>query len=260
MTLGAMSGGTIDPENDTDLFSITLSETTHVIVWAAHKDVYLPYDYDKKYYERIDVDRTLLDSGGNPVAANLREKALALPLGFYLRDTLAAGTHYLKVVGNPRPNDVRIGPYVIWAEQDTEYGDFLDDCTAKPTSYSDPLFGCQWHPDNTGQGQGTSGEDINVTPVWADGNMGEGITVAVLDDGVDPDTRTLRTTWTRRRATTTRGSPNWSVPTKPMAPRCPASSQPGITAWGCGELLPGPPSIPTTSWPSSSRWKTRWTP
>ena len=76
LTLGTISGGTIDPENDTDFFSITLSETTHVIVWAAHKDVYLPYDYDKKYYERIDVDRTLLDSGGNPVAANLREKAL----------------------------------------------------------------------------------------------------------------------------------------------------------------------------------------
>ena len=183
-----MAGGTIDPENDTDFFSITLSETTHVIVWAAHKYVYLPYDYERKYHEPIDVDGTLLDSSGNPVTSNLREKGLQpLQMGFYLRDTLAAGTHYLKVVGNPRPNDARTGPYVIWAEEDTEYGDFLDDCTDITTSYSDPLFGCQWHLDNTGQGQGTSGEDINVTDVWAGGNMGEGIVVAVLDDGVDPD-------------------------------------------------------------------------
>ena len=167
----------IDPENDTDFFSITLSETTHVIVWAANESS-----------ERIKLGGTLLDSSGNPVTANLRERGLQpLQMGFYLRDTLAAGTHHLKVVGNPRPNDVRTGPYVIWAEEDTTYGGFLDDCDAITSSYSDPLFGCQWHLDNTGQGQGTSGEDINVTPVWADGNMGEGIVVAVLDDGVDPD-------------------------------------------------------------------------
>ena len=187
LTLGTISGGTIDPENDTDFFSIALSETTHVIVWAAHK--YVPHivDSEGKYREPIDVDGTLLDSSGNPVTANLREEQLNLPLGFYLRDTLAAGTHYLKVVGNPRPNDVRTGPYVIWAEEDASYDEFLDDCTDITTSYSDPLFGCQWHLDNTGQGQGTSGEDINVTDVWAGGNMGEGIVVAVLDDGVDPD-------------------------------------------------------------------------
>ena len=187
LTLGTISGGTIDPESDTDYFSITLSETTHVIVWAAHKTSSLLSDPERKYFERINVDGTLLDSSGNPVTANLREEGLAFSVGFYLRDTLAAGTHYLKVVGNPRPNDARTGSYVIWAEQDEEYGDFLDDCTDITTSYSDPLFGCQWHLDNTGQGQGTSGEDINVTDVWAGGNMGEGIVVAVLDDGVDPD-------------------------------------------------------------------------
>ena len=187
LTLGTISGGTIDPMNDADYFSLTLSETTHVIVWAAHK--YVPHieDYAGTYREPIDVDGTLLDSSGNPVTANLREEQLNLPLGFYLRDTLAAGTHYLKVVGNPRPNDVRTGPYVIWAEEDTDYSDFLDDCTGMTTSYSDPLFGCQWHLDNIGQGEGTSGEDINVTDVWAGGNTGEGMVVAVVDDGVDPD-------------------------------------------------------------------------
>ena len=188
LTLGTISGGTINHESDTDYFSITLSETTHVIVWAAHKYGPYPVDSGGDYREPIDVDGTLLDSSGSLVTANLREKRLRQPLGFYLRDTLVAGTHYLKVVvSSPRSNYERTGPYVIWAEEDTSYGDFLDDCTDITTSYSDPLFGCQWHLDNTGQGQGTSGEDINVTDVWAGGNMGEGIVVAVLDDGVDPD-------------------------------------------------------------------------
>ena len=188
LTMGTISGGTIDPENDTDYFSITLTETTHVIVWAAHK--YVPHivDSDGTYREPIDVDGTLLDSNGNPVTANLREEQLNLPMGFYLRDTLAAGTHYLKVVvSGHRANYDRTGPYVLWAEEDTEYADFLNDCTGITTSYSDPLFGCQWHLDNTGQGLGTSGEDINVTDVWTGGNTGEGIVVAVVDDGVDPD-------------------------------------------------------------------------
>ena len=188
LTLGTISGGTINPESDTDYFSITLSETTHVIVWAAHKYVPHVVDSEGTYREPIDVDGTLLDSSGNPVTANLREEQLNLPMGFYLRDTLAAGTHYLKVVvSGHRANYDRTGPYVIWAEEDTNYGDFLDDCTGITTSYSDPLFGCQWHLDNTGQGQGTSGEDINVTDVWTGGNTGEGIVVAVVDDGVDPD-------------------------------------------------------------------------
>ena len=188
LTLGTISGGTIDPESDTDFFSLTLSETTHVIIWAAHKYVPHVVDSEGTYREPIDVDGTLLDSGGNPVTANLREEQLSLPMGFYLRDTLAAGTHYLKVVvSGHRANYDRTGPYVLWAEEDTNYGDFLEDCTDRTTSYSDPLFGCQWHLDNTGQGEGTSGEDINVTDVWTGGNTGEGIVVAVVDDGVDPD-------------------------------------------------------------------------
>ena len=98
LTLGTMSGGTINHENDTHFFSITLSETTHVILWAAHKYVPRSVDPAGDYREPIDVDGTLLDSSGNPVTANLHEKRLHQPLGFYLRDTLAAGTHYLKVV------------------------------------------------------------------------------------------------------------------------------------------------------------------
>lgn len=54
----------------------------------------------------------------------------------------------------------------------------------------DPLFQYQWHLKNTGQNIGvitpaTPGEDINVTTVWDDGITGKGVTVAVIDEGID---------------------------------------------------------------------------
>ena len=50
---------------------------------------------------------------------------------------------------------------------------------------TDPLFGLQWHLNNTGQIIGAvSGQDINVVQVWPD-YTGQGIVVAVFDDGFD---------------------------------------------------------------------------
>ena len=50
---------------------------------------------------------------------------------------------------------------------------------------TDPLFGVQWHLNNTGQIAGAvAGYDINVIGVWPD-YTGQGIVVAVFDDGVD---------------------------------------------------------------------------
>ena len=49
---------------------------------------------------------------------------------------------------------------------------------------NDTLFGAQWYLNNTGQTNGTVGEDLNVTSVW-DKYNGSGVTVAVVDDGVD---------------------------------------------------------------------------
>jgi len=46
--------------------------------------------------------------------------------------------------------------------------------------FSDPLFPLQWHLINP-----SSGNDINVTGVWAQGIFGEGVVVSVVDDGID---------------------------------------------------------------------------
>jgi kexin len=54
-------------------------------------------------------------------------------------------------------------------------------------SNPDPLYTDQWHLNNTGQGGGTAGEDINVEPVWNDGNYGSGVYIAIVDDGLDMD-------------------------------------------------------------------------
>lgn len=69
------------------------------------------------------------------------------------------------------------------------------DDPSEPSGYStaqDKLFGYQWHLHNTGQAgapgsalHGTPGVDLNVLPVWKQGFEGEGVTVAVLDDGLD---------------------------------------------------------------------------
>lgn len=56
---------------------------------------------------------------------------------------------------------------------------------------TDPLFQYQWHLVNTGQSTGvtvpaTRGEDINVQRVWEEDRLtGNGVVVAVIDEGVD---------------------------------------------------------------------------
>ena len=58
-------------------------------------------------------------------------------------------------------------------------------CSKLNPSASDPLYGCQWHLNNSGQYPGGAMQDINVEVVWAGGNLGQGINVAIVDDGLD---------------------------------------------------------------------------
>lgn len=50
----------------------------------------------------------------------------------------------------------------------------------------DPLFGNQWHLENTGQyTNATAGEDANVRGVWNWGYTGQGVHLAIVDDGLE---------------------------------------------------------------------------
>lgn len=57
----------------------------------------------------------------------------------------------------------------------------------------DPFFTDQWHILNTGQEGGTAGEDLNVSPVWSMALRGEGIRIAVVDDGLEINHEDLAT-------------------------------------------------------------------
>ncbi|XP_069787895.1 neuroendocrine convertase 2 isoform X3 [Narcine bancroftii] len=50
---------------------------------------------------------------------------------------------------------------------------------------NDPLFTKQWYLVNTGQIDGTPGLDLNVAEAWEMGYTGKGVTIAIMDDGID---------------------------------------------------------------------------
>jgi kexin len=59
---------------------------------------------------------------------------------------------------------------------------------ARDLEISDPLFPVQWHLLNPVQ----LGHDVNVTGLWREGILGENITVAIVDDGLDMDSLDLK--------------------------------------------------------------------
>ncbi|QTA88490.1 S8 family serine peptidase [Desulfonema magnum] len=73
---------------------------------------------------------------------------------------------------------------IQWYEQQVARWRFPRLETGNP---DDPLFSDQWHLANTGQSGGKTGEDVNVMPVWDRGFTGEGVTIAIVDDGLEHD-------------------------------------------------------------------------
>ena len=163
-------GGRIDPESDTDYFRIEIGRDTHIVLGAVS--------------ETVDIDGSLLDSSGEPIEAVFYEETLlgGDVMRFLLRASLSPGTYYIEVT---RSGGAETGLYSILMVDDQQLEDLLDQCSGLSTTIGDPLYGCQWHLKNTGQLGGTSGEDINVEGVWAGGNMGAGINVAVVDVRLD---------------------------------------------------------------------------
>ena len=165
-------GGRIDTNRNSDYFSVTVDEPIHLKVEVVSADI----ETEAVFYDtnRAEQEVLILDTDFLPGA-----------LGFTMFASLEAGTSYVQVKSDESSVS---GPYAIRATVDREYTDFLSTCTGLTTSYSDPLYGCQWSMDNTGQdtgdGVGTSGEDINVEAVWDGGNMGEGVNVAIVDNGL----------------------------------------------------------------------------
>ncbi len=187
LVLGSQDGGRIDTLDDTDYFKLDFTEGTHVIIDARSADV-------------SPLDAVLLDAVGEEISSNftslgLRGFGALFPIGFEIEDDFEPGSYYLKVTNPlaPEPDDeeeseeepipFRSNPYSLFFLEDTEYTELLDDCETQTDALNDPLINdplhaCQWHLSSPVR------QDINLGSVWVDGVKGEGINVAVVDDGM----------------------------------------------------------------------------
>ena len=177
---GALTGGRIDSANEMDYFSVTVDQPAHIAFQVVSDEI----ETEGAFFgtNRAEVETYISDTDYLPGA-----------LGFILHAELQAGTSYIRVGGESR---AAVGTYAIRAMANTAYSDFLSTCADITTAYDDPLYGCQWHLNNSGQntgaGVGTSGEDINVEEVWEGGNLGEGVNIAIVDDSLYPEHEDLR--------------------------------------------------------------------
>ena len=172
---------------DVDFFRFELDEPADIVIdtgdlWKSHDHQYL--------FPLSEVNLQLFYADGNPVgseALGLSRKGRAYDLEagvYYIRmspyfirtshQDAARGFHAL---GNYFINDLRVYP-------NGEYTDFIDGCSAVESDFDDPLYGCQWHLENTPDNSGTAGEDINVEAAWAH-TLGQNVNVAVVDNASD---------------------------------------------------------------------------
>ena len=184
LALGVHDGGTVDTGDGVDYFRLDFTEKKHVII-------------DARTTNLLPLDAVLLDADGDELTANiglirLRGFGALFPIGIDMFEDFEPGTYYLKVTSpgapslfGPPPDEapVKAVPYAIFFEEDMEYTEMLANCAADTAALndpdiSDPLYSCQWHLDSP------QWQDIDVQPVWEQGIKGEGINVAVVDDGM----------------------------------------------------------------------------
>ena len=154
--------GTIHPDTDADYFRIRFSQNTSVYLYAVASDL-------------STLQLAVLDSRGNEVVVN---QFVGFP-GPYIEDEFSPGTYYVRVTA-PETGASTPLRYLIYFQESLFYRNFIEGCRG-PDGDGDPLYACQWRMKNQEQ----PGEDINVEPVWQDGILGEGVNVAVVDDGMD---------------------------------------------------------------------------
>ena len=172
LTLLVPETGRITSSSDHDYFSLALDEDLYVFIYAV------------TFGSRQALTPTVFDDQGTEVSLHLvphaswNEHGLGA-FSFSLWGKLDAGTYHIRIAGST-------GSYLL-DPLPSPYNRQLEECTAIATPQSDPWYGCQWHLNNTGQFPGGALEDINVESVWSGGNMGEGVNIAIVDDGLEDD-------------------------------------------------------------------------
>ena len=175
LTLRVPETGRITSRTDRDFFRLTIEADTYVFIYALSFEGALP------------LTPTILDDQGAEVSmdviphANWAEQGFG-PFSFSAWGKLEAGAYHIRIA----PSGNATGSYLLDPLVST-YNRILEQCTGITTPQSDPWYGCQWHLSNTGQFEGGAGEDINVESVWEGGNLGSGVNVAVVDNGLQSD-------------------------------------------------------------------------
>ncbi len=174
LTLDSPTPGTINTANNSDYFRLEFTEFTNVDLYARSTN-------------NQPIDITVLDSQRSEISVNIFPLHVITPTGifrhgFWIRDDFDPGTYYVRVFTLPGVDSYPV-PYTIHTFEDVRYTDFIDECEAKTSQLNDPLisdslYACQWHLDNPSE------TDINVEPVWEEGIKGEGVNVAIVDEGM----------------------------------------------------------------------------
>ena len=165
--------GRIDATEDEDYFSLTLESTTYVLLEAHDHGGTLhltPTLFDS---QDMEIDLYYLNEGGWPA---IDGKDLSL----WAVERLPAGTYTIRIEGATSDT----GAYVLHASVAADAVAEEEACLALGTSQNDPLYGCEWHLDNTGQFGSGAGYDINVEAAW-ETTLGEGVNVVIVDEGLD---------------------------------------------------------------------------
>ena len=170
LVAGRAAGGQINPSTDSDYFRIDVGQGSLIMFRAVS--------------ESVEIDGDLLNEQGNSLNYTIHQEDLpGGSFGFALYG-LSQGTYYLKVTGS---GGTETGSYALlvfeYFIENRRHNLFRTTCKTLATDFDDPLYGCQWHLNNTGQLGGTEGEDSNVEEVW-DNYLGTGVNVAVVDDAL----------------------------------------------------------------------------
>ena len=177
--LNAYFPGTFSSATDKDYYSITMDSPQWVDFFIAERGTGTSTN-DPVFGAKV------YDPSGNEVPLSLSRQAGTSydTVQSLARVSLLPGKNYIEVT-----TDRASGDYVILPVLNAALLTLQDDCPKG--SQSDLLYTCQWHLNNTGQFSGGDGADINVEEVWAT-NKGEGVTIAIVDSGVQLNHEDLR--------------------------------------------------------------------
>ena len=140
-----------------------------------------------QHTSEISLELALFDADSSELPDRLSPLPTIRNRAFDLNGYLAPGIYYFRVTSTVSSNQMYALHFLIYPQGQL----LLDTCLPIEHSLDDPLYGCQWHLDNTHQFSGGAGFDINAEEAW-ETTLGEGVNVAIVDNGLHYEHPDLR--------------------------------------------------------------------